>query len=146
MRPPDLKFNETHEWIKIINKNTAVVGITDFAVSKLSDLVHVELPKIGENLEQGQAFGEIESVKTVSELISPLSGKVQEINKDVVDRVATIAEEPYEDGWLIKIRFTEPSELNGLMSATEYDEFIKSTESEGGKSEDDDDLDEEYFV
>jgi glycine cleavage system H protein len=145
--PPDLKYSETHEWIKIVNKNTATVGITAFAVSKLSDLVHIELPKVGDKVEQGQPFGEIESVKTVSELISPLSGRIQEINKEVVEHVATITDEPYEDGWLIKIRYSEPAEMETLMSAAEYEEFIKSTEGEeGGKSEDEDDVDEEYFV
>lgn len=147
MIPPDLKFSETHEWVKIVNKNTAVVGITEFAVSKLSDLVHLELPKIGDKVEQGQSFGEIESVKTVSELISPLSGRVQEVNEVVVEHVATITEEPYEDGWMIKIRFSEPSEMDVLMSAKEYEEFIKAIESEGeNKSGDDDELDEDYFV
>ncbi|MBI4232719.1 glycine cleavage system protein GcvH [Candidatus Peregrinibacteria bacterium] len=147
MRPAGLKYTETHEWVKIESKDIAVIGITDYAVSQLSDLVHVELPKVGEKVEQGSAFGEIESVKTVSELISPFTGKIAEINKDAVKDLDLISEEPFEDGWLVKIKYTDSDELDSLMTGEEYKEFIEASEAEEeGKKEGEEDVDEEDFV
>lgn len=147
MRPAGLKYSETHEWIKIESKGVAIIGITDYAVSQLSDLVHVELPKVGEKVEQGSAFGEIESVKTVSELISPFTGKIAEINKDAVKDLDLISEEPFEDGWLVKIKYTDSDELDSLMTGEEYKEFIEASEAEEEeKKEGEEDVDEDDFV
>src|SRR3989338_7249790 len=116
MRPRDLKYSETHEWVKLVGKDV-VVGITDYAVKQLSDLVHIELPKVGEKIEQGSSFGEIESVKTVAELIAPIGGKVIEVNKSVVDNIEILSDEPFEEGWLMKVKVGDMSELDTLMSS-----------------------------
>jgi glycine cleavage system H protein len=146
MRPDDFKYSETHEWIKYNPKSKeATIGITDYAVKQLSDLVHIDLPKVGDNVEQGAPFGEIESVKTVADLVSPLSGKILEVNKDVSGDLDMLKEEPFEDGWLIKIKPTEPSELESLMTKKEYEEFLKSSEDEK-EDEKEDEVDEDDFV
>jgi glycine cleavage system H protein len=148
MRPDDYKYSETHEWIKYNEKKKeATIGITDYAVKQLSDLVHLELPKVGDTLEQGAPFGEIESVKTVADLVSPLSGKVLEVNKEVAADLDILKEEPFEDGWLIKIKPSDPSELESLMTKKEYEEFLESAEEEEEEEPDDsEDVDEDDFV
>ncbi|HXG61803.1 MAG TPA: glycine cleavage system protein GcvH [Planctomycetota bacterium] len=148
MRPDDYKYSETHEWIKYNEKKKeATIGITDYAVKQLSDLVHLELPKVGDTLEQGAPFGEIESVKTVADLVSPLSGKVIEVNKEVAADLDILKEEPFEDGWLIKIKPSDPSELESLMTKKEYEEFLESAEEEEEEESDDsEDVDEDDFV
>jgi glycine cleavage system H protein len=153
MRPDDYKYTETHEWIKYSDKKKeAIVGITDYAVKQLSDLVHIDLPKVGESIEQGAPFGEIESVKTVADLVSPLSGKIVEVNKDIAGDLDTLKDEPFEDGWLIKIKPSDTRELEPLMSRKEYEEFLESSEEEEDeddgkkKKSGDDDVDEDDFV
>ncbi|MFN3484413.1 MAG: glycine cleavage system protein GcvH [Planctomycetota bacterium] len=148
MRPDDYKYSETHEWVKYNEKKKeATVGITDYAVKQLSDLVHLELPKVGDTLEQGAPFGEIESVKTVADLVSPLSGKVVEVNKEVAADLDILKEEPFEDGWLIKIKPSDPTELESLMTKKEYEEFLESAEEEEEEESDDsEDVDEDDFV
>lgn len=156
-RPSDAKYSETHEWIQIPKKGDAVIGITDYAVKQLSDLVHIELPKVGDSVESGQAFGEVESVKTVADLISPVTGKITAVNKDVVENPDVLHDEPFEDGWLIKVKITDKSELDSLMSVKEYAEFLEASEDEGAEEEkpkkakgakggDDEDVDEDDFV
>lgn len=155
-RPNDAKYSETHEWVIIPKKGDAVIGITDYAVKQLSDLVHLELPKVGDTLEAGTPFGEVESVKTVADLVSPVSGKVTAVNKEVIDNPDILHEEPYEDGWLIKVKVTEKADLDSLMDVKEYQEFIESAEEEGGEEEEgrtkkakgkeEDDVDEDDFV
>ncbi|MCC6738009.1 MAG: glycine cleavage system protein GcvH [Planctomycetia bacterium] len=142
MRPDDLKYTETHEWIKVNKKaKTVVLGITDYAVSQLSDLVHIELPEAGDNLEAGQPFGEIESVKAVSDLFAPLSGEVLEVNEEVTENLDVLAKDPFEDGWLVKLQVGDLSELDEMMTRKEYDEFVLS--EAGGGDDDDDEEDEE---
>ncbi|HXX93208.1 MAG TPA: glycine cleavage system protein GcvH [Planctomycetota bacterium] len=146
MRPDDFKYSETHEWIKYNPKSKeATIGITDYAVKQLSDLVHIDLPKVGDSVEQGAPFGEIESVKTVADLVSPLSGKILEVNKDIAGDLDTLKEEPFEDGWLIRIKPSEPSELESLMTKKEYEEFLESSEEEK-EGEKEDEVDEDDFV
>jgi glycine cleavage system H protein len=148
MRPDDYKYSETHEWIKYSDKKKeAVIGITDYAVKQLSDLVHIDLPKVGDSVEQGAPFGEIESVKTVADLVSPLSGKIIEVNKEVASDLDTLKEEPFDDGWLVKIKPSDPSELETLMSKKEYEEFLESAEEEEEEEkEDSEEVDEDDFV
>jgi glycine cleavage system H protein len=143
MRPDDLKYTETHEWIKV-NKKTKVctIGITDYAVKQLSDLVHIELPEAGDSVEAGQPFGEIESVKAVSDLFSPLSGDVAEVNEAVLQNLDTLTRDAFEEGWLLKITASDLSELDDAMSRKEYDEFVLSEEG-GGKDEDADEKEED---
>lgn len=155
-RPNDAKYSETHEWVLLPKKGDAVIGITDYAVKQLSDLVHLELPKVGDTLEAGTPFGEVESVKTVADLVSPVSGKVTAVNKEVLENPDILHEEPYEDGWLIKVKVTEKTDLESLMDAKEYKEFIEAAEEEGGEEEeggkkkgkgkDEDEVDEDDFV
>lgn len=149
MRPDDYKYSESHEWIKYNAKTKeATVGITDYAVKQLSDLVHIDLPKVGDSVEQGAAFGEIESVKTVADLIAPLTGKIIEVNKEIGGDLDTLKEEPFEDGWLVRIKPSDPSELESLMTKKEYEEFLESSEEEekGEKGKEDEDVDEDDFV
>jgi len=152
MRPDDYKFTETHEWVKYSDKKKeAVVGITDYAVKQLSDLVHIELPKAGDKVEQGAPFGEIESVKTVADLLAPLTGVITEVNKDLASDLDTLKEEPFEDGWIVKIKPSDTSELEPLMSKKEYEEFLESNEEgedEGKKkgAKEDEDVDEDDFM
>lgn len=125
MDPSDRKYSKEHEWAKI-EGDTAVVGITDYAQDQLGDVVYVELPKVGERVEQFKTFGVIESVKTASDLYAPVSGEVVEINEAVVDEPARVNESPYETGWLIKIRPSDPSalerELDALLDSEAYAE------------------------
>lgn len=151
MRPDDYKYSESHEWIKYNEKKKeATVGITDYAVKQLADLVHIDLPKVGDNVERGDPFGEIESVKTVADLVSPITGKILEVNKEIGGDLDTLKEEPFEDGWLIKIKPTDPAELESLLTKKEYEEFLESSEEddedEKKTKEKDEDVDEDDFV
>ena len=150
-RPDDYKYSESHEWIKYNEKKKeATVGITDYAVKQLADLVHIDLPKVGDNVEQGAAFGEIESVKTVADLIAPLTGKIIEVNKEIGGDLDTLKEEPFEDGWLVRIKPSDPAELESLMTKKEYEEFLESSEEEEEEEEktkkEEEDVDEDDFV
>jgi len=131
MLPEDLKYSETHEWVRILaKKREATIGLTDFAIKQLSDLVHIELPKVGETLEQGTPFGEIESVKTVADLVAPVGGTVTEVNHEVESDVEILKENAFEDGWLLKIKHEEPTELDALMSQKEYTDFLGTLEQD----------------
>lgn len=138
-RPDTVKYTESHEWVKLDEKTKeAVVGITDYAVQQLSDLVHIDLPKKGDELEQGSPFGEVESVKTVADLVAPLSGKVLEVNTKLVEDLDILKEDPFQAGWIIKMKVSNASELESLMSRKEYEELLESS-----KEEEEDDVDED---
>ncbi len=117
--PEDLIYTEEHEWIRM-EGSIAVVGVTDYAQGELGDIVFVELPEAGVELESGGVFGTIEAVKTVSDLYAPISGKVVEVNHMLGDAPESINTSPYEDGWMIKIETADASELDKLMDATGY--------------------------
>ena len=117
--PEELKYSEDHEWLSL-DDGTGAVGITDYAQSQLGDIVFVELPEVGQQLEKGQVFGTIEAVKTVAEVYAPVSGEVVEINSVVQEGAEVINADPYGAGWLIKIRLAEPKELSQLLSAAGY--------------------------
>ena len=121
--PDELKYTEEHEWVAI-EEDVATIGISDFAQSQLGDVVFVELPEVGDDLEAGKPFGVVESVKAVSDIYSPLSGEVVEINEELPDAPEILNTSPYEDGWLIKIRLSNPQELNDLLDATAYQELV----------------------
>lgn len=121
--PDDLKYSREHEWVQV-DGNTAVMGITDYAQSELGDVVFVELPEIGTEIESGEAFGTIEAVKAVSELYSPLGGKVVEINQKLEDDPALVNQSPYGDGWMVKIEMKNTDELAELMDAAGYQEMV----------------------
>jgi glycine cleavage system H protein len=117
--PNNLKYTEDHEWIKV-DGSTATVGITEFAASELGDVVFVEIETEGETLSKGDTFGTIEAVKTVSDLFMPAGGEVIEVNAKLADTPEIINQDPYGDGWLIKIKLTNSSEIDSLMDAETY--------------------------
>ena len=119
MNPPDLKYTSEHEWVRIDN-GEAVVGITEFAQDQLGDVVYVELPPVGTRLEQNKQFGVVESVKTASDLYSPLSGEVVAINETLADEPQAVNDAPYGDGWMIRVRPDNVAELDSLLSAEQY--------------------------
>lgn len=121
--PENLKYSEDHEWVKI-DGNIATIGITEFAQSELGDVVFIELPKVDDELNENEPFGTIEAVKTVSDMLSPLSGKVMEVNESLNDKPETINSDPYEKGWIIKIEFLDKDELKNLMDSKSYKEFV----------------------
>ncbi len=118
-RPTDLKYTPTHEWLRVEGK-VATVGITDFAVEQLSDLVFIDLPKVGVQVTKDSRFGEIESTKTVSDLISPVSGKIVAVNDELTEHVDLISQGPFGKGWMLKIEMTKPTEAGELLSAADY--------------------------
>jgi glycine cleavage system H protein len=124
--PSDLKYTKEHEWVKI-EKNTAVIGITDYAAGELGDIVFVEMPKVGAKVQQMKAFGTIEAVKAISDLFSPLSGEVIAVNNNVANEAAVINKDPYGDGWIIKIKYTNDGELQSLLSAADYEALLKKS-------------------
>lgn len=122
--PKDLKYTNDHEWVKI-EGDVATVGITDFAQGELGDIVYVEVETVDETLEREEVFGTVEAVKTVSDLFAPLSGEIIEFNESLEDEPEKVNSDPYGEGWMIKIRFTEASEIDDLLSAEEYSEIIE---------------------
>jgi glycine cleavage system H protein len=118
--PAHLKYTKDHEWIRV-EGNKAYVGITDYAQSELGEIVYVDVPTLGEKLAKEAVFGTIEAVKTVSDLFMPVSGEVLEINAELEDNPEKVNEDAYGQGWLIKISITNPGELNGLLSAADYE-------------------------
>jgi glycine cleavage system H protein len=117
--PEDLLYNAEHDWARI-EGDEAVLGITWYAADSLGELVHYEPPAPGASVERGRSYGEVESVKAVSDLISPLSGEVLEVNEKVADAPETVNADPYGEGWLIRIRLADPSERDGLLDADAY--------------------------
>ena len=124
MHPQELKYSKEHEWAKIEGER-ALIGITFHAQDELGDVVYVELPKVDQELKQFQEFGVVESVKTVSNLYSPLSGQVEEINTELESQPELANKEPYKKGWLMKLKLSDPSEAANLLSAEDYEAFIK---------------------
>jgi glycine cleavage system H protein len=123
--PAELKYTKDHEWAKI-EGDFATIGITDFAQSALGDVVFVELPEVGKSLNSNQTFGVVESIKSVSDLYSPLSGTVAEMNADLVNSPELCNQSPYENAWMIKLKLSNASELTSLMSAEDYKNFLSS--------------------
>jgi len=121
--PENVKYSHDHEWIRV-EGNEAYVGITDFAQSELGEIVYVDIPTVGETLESGEVFGSIEAVKTVSDLLMPVTGKVLEMNAELEDAPELVNKDPYGEGWIIKITVQKPEELDNLLSAEQYKNFI----------------------
>ncbi|NGP46342.1 glycine cleavage system protein GcvH [Bacillaceae bacterium SIJ1] len=122
--PKELRYSEEHEWVKEEGGNVRI-GITDFAQSELGDIVFVELPEAGDTIEKDEPFGSVESVKTVSELYAPLSGKVVEVNENLEDSPELVNEEPYEGAWMIVVEPSNEADKEELMSAEEYQEMVE---------------------
>ena len=121
--PSDLKYSKDHEWIKV-EGDKATIGITDFAQRELGDIVYVEIESLGEELDEQSVFGTVEAVKTVSDLFMPLNGEVLEFNTALEDTPEAVNEDPYESGWMIKIRIQNPDQLNVLLNADQYKSLI----------------------
>ena len=121
--PADLKYTKEHEWVRL-HGDVGTVGITDYAQDQLGDIVFVELPAAGKAVQQMEKFGEIESVKAVSELYSPVTGEVVEANGALASSPERVNDDPYGDGWMLRIRLSDPGEVEKLLSAQDYDDFI----------------------
>jgi len=122
--PENMHFTKDHEWLRL-ESGQGVVGITDFAQHALGDVVYVELPKVGDKFSAGEPFGSVESVKSVNELFIPVSGEVAAVNEILVDSPELVNDDPHGGGWMIRIKVTAPSEVDSLLSASEYEDFIK---------------------
>ena len=127
MNPGDRKYSREHEWIKVEEGTRGLVGITHFAQEQLGDVVYLDLPPVGTRLEQFAKLGEVESVKAVSEIYSPISGEVMEINQEAVDHPEVVNEDPYGKGWFLRVEFDDPSQLDSLLTAEEYDAFLSES-------------------
>ncbi|MBL6666635.1 MAG: glycine cleavage system protein GcvH [Flavobacteriaceae bacterium] len=123
--PYDLLYSNDHEWVKL-DDEIATIGITDFAQRELGDIVYVEIETVGDVLEREQVFGTVEAVKTVSDLFMPLSGEVLEFNTELEDTPEAVNDEPYESGWMIKIKMDNPAQLKNLLSADQYKKLIQA--------------------
>ena len=123
--PDHLQYTKDHEWI-LVTGETGTIGITSFAQNQLGDIVNVDLPRIGDTFDAHDVFGEIESVKTFSELFIPVSGEVVEINEQLGEAPELVNNAPYGEGWMIKIKLSNPAEVDKLLNSTEYEDFITS--------------------
>lgn len=117
--PSELRYTQEHEWIAV-DGDTATVGVTDFAQSELGDIVYVDISSLGDNLDKDAVFGTVEAVKTVADLFMPVSGQVLEVNKDLDSEPELLNSDPYQKGWLVKIKLSNPAELDELMDAATY--------------------------
>ena len=122
--PQGLKFSREHEWVKV-EGNTALVGITDHAQSELGDVVYVELPEVGAELEANSIFGVVESVKAVSDLFAPVTGMVTEVNQQLSDEPELVNSDPFEDGWMLRIEMSDISEIDALLGSEDYKAYIE---------------------
>lgn len=123
--PLEFKYSESHEYVKV-DGNVVTIGITDYAADQLGDIVYVELPKVGSTLAIGSSFGVVESVKAVSDLYMPVSGKVIEINEALADNPEILTEDAYDNGWMIKVELEDPLEVDALMSSSAYKNFVST--------------------
>jgi glycine cleavage system H protein len=140
MSPEECLYTKEHEWI-YVEKDVAIIGISDYAAGELGDIVFIELPEVGSSVSQMDPIGTIEAVKTVADLFSPVSGEVIEVNEEAVASPEIINKKPYEDGWFVKIKMSDPGELDVLFSFEEYKDYLGEQEAE--KREEDDISDEE---
>lgn len=123
MYPSDLKYDKEHEWVRL-EGDVAVIGISHFAQNQLGEVVYVDLPSEGDTVTAGEPFGEIESVKSVSELYSPADGEIVKVNSGLADTPETVNEDPYGEGWMIQVKLADVSQLDELLSAEEYEAFV----------------------
>jgi glycine cleavage system H protein len=123
--PDDLHYSKDHEWVRV-EGDTAVVGVTDYAQDSLGDVVYVELPKPGDEFAANESFGSVESVKAVSEVFSPVSGEITGINETLNDAPEKVNEDPYGEGWMIRVKMSNAGEVDSLLTAAEYEDFTKA--------------------
>jgi glycine cleavage system H protein len=127
--PEDLSYSKDHEWVRVQGEQ-ATVGITDHAQNQLGDVVYVELPRVGDKFEAAEPFGSVESVKAVSEIYMPVGGSVIAVNEALNDSPEKVNQDPYGDGWMIRISIDNPAQIDGLLSAAEYEDYIKEEAAE----------------
>jgi glycine cleavage system H protein len=123
--PDDLHYSKDHEWVRV-DGNVAVVGITDYAQESLGDVVYVELPKVGDDFAANESFGSVESVKAVSEVFSPVTGEIVGTNEALADTPEKVNQDPYGDGWMIRVQMSNPGEVDSMLTAAEYEDFTKA--------------------
>ncbi len=128
MNPKEYKYTQEHEWIYLESPNRGKLGLTDYAQTQLGDIVFLDLPASGTQVEQSKKMGEIESVKAVVDFFSPASGKVVEINQTAIDEPQIVNEDPYGAGWLVRLELSDPTELGALMDSDKYDKFVAKLE------------------
>jgi len=121
--PTDLKYTKDHEWVQVSGQD-AKVGVTDYAIEQLGDIVHIDLPEVGKSFTAGAAFGTIESTKTVSDLYMPISGQIVEVNKAALQAPESLQSDSYKNGWLVKVKVANAADLAQLMSAADYEKFV----------------------
>jgi len=122
--PSDLRYTREHEWARLEDDGRITIGITDYAQDQLGDIVYLQLPEQGADVSAGEPMGEVESTKSVSDIYSPVSGKVAEVNAEVVETPEAVNQDPYGEGWLIGVDPSDPTEFDGLMTAEEYEQFL----------------------
>jgi glycine cleavage system H protein len=120
MKPEDLKYNASHEWVGVDSDGLAVIGITDFAIEQLTDLVYMALPEVGASVTAGEEFGEVESVKAVSPLYSPVDGEVVEVHSELVENLEKLGDDPFGEGWIVKVKLNADADLSALMDHEAY--------------------------
>lgn len=123
--PEDLHYSKDHEWVRV-DGDQAIVGITDYAQASLGDVVYVELPKTGEQFAANEPFGSVESVKAVSEVFTPIAGSIVTINESLADEPEKVNNDPYNEGWMIRLKMDNPSAVDSLLTAAEYEDFTKA--------------------
>lgn len=126
--PPELKYSKSHEWVRV-EGDKATIGISDHAQDQLGDIVYVELPEVGRTIHQDESFGSVESVKAVSDLVCPVSGEIVEVNEALVDVPEKINEAPYTSGWMLVVKMEDAGEVNDLLSAEEYQQFLEEEDA-----------------
>ena len=126
MNPDDRTYTREHEWVKVEGDGKARIGVTAYAVEELGDVVYFELPSVGDSVGQSQKFGEVESVKAVSDLFAPVSGEVLEVNPELANRPEAVNEDPWGKGWLLVVRMSDEAELGGTMSSQEYSDLTST--------------------
>lgn len=124
--PENLRYSKDHEWVQV-DGDTATIGITDYAQHSLGDVVYIDMPRVGDTLRAHESFGSVESVKAVSEIFTPVAGEIVEVNDGLNDTPEAVNADPYDTGWMIKIKMDNPLEADGMLSADEYEEFLSAT-------------------
>lgn len=140
--PEGLKYSKEHEWV-LVEDRVATIGITDYAEQELGDIVYVELPEVGEKVVKDDPFGAVESVKAVSDVYAPVSGAVLEVNDALAESPETINDDPYGDGWMVRVEMTDTDDLKDLMSAEEYAEYVEQQKEEEEEEEEGEEEEEE---
>ncbi|HUA18192.1 MAG TPA: glycine cleavage system protein GcvH [Bryobacteraceae bacterium] len=129
MHPSDLHYTKEHEWVRV-ERDTGVIGITDHAQEELGDIVYVDLPKPGARFERGGTLGSVESVKAVSDIYAPVSGEIMEVNQALATAPEKLNQDPYGDGWLVRIKLSAPAEIQEMLSAADYEKHVAASKSE----------------